>query len=238
MGINWLTKRHPGPELMDDPSVSDSEFEGVLRVLEVINAWLGGYSATLIPLQKLCIDKNKTYTIVDVGCGGGDSLRVIHYWAAKNGFKVALYGVDLSPVAIDYAKRNSQNMDITYLVGDCFLAHELVQDIDIISSSLFTHHLDDATFTQFLQYMDTHSKAGWVINDLHRHWLGYYSIWLITTLFVRNRLVRYDARISVWRGFRKQEYRQYFLLLKMNNVVIQWRWAFRWSVWARTSQNT
>jgi SAM-dependent methyltransferase len=229
--LNLLKSRHPGPELMDDPSVADSEFEGVLKILEVINSWLGGYSATTRPLEKLCSDATKTYVIVDVGCGGGDSLRVIDHWAKKKSIKVQLYGVDLSGVAVNYARKMSVGRQITYLEGDCFEVHKLLPQIDIITSSLFTHHLDDKSLEDFVLYMDQYARMGWVINDLHRHWLGYYSIWLITTLFVRNRLVRYDARISVWRGFKKDDYNTLFRKLRINLVKVNWRWAFRWSVW-------
>ena len=61
---------------------------------------------------------NRTWRIIDLGCGGGDSLRAIAKWAEKQNLKVELTGVDLLEDAISYAKANSQGFDIDFIQSD------------------------------------------------------------------------------------------------------------------------
>jgi len=70
-------------ELLDQPNIEQAALFQNLKELDVINRLLGGHKATLIGLQKLMVDKSKTYHIVDFACGGGDTLRVIDHWVKK-----------------------------------------------------------------------------------------------------------------------------------------------------------
>jgi hypothetical protein len=86
--------------------------------------------------------------------------------------------------------------------------------------------------------MPTVARAGFVINDLHRHPLAYYGIDALTRLIPGcSALVKNDGRLSVWRGFYRSEWQR---LLKEQleeqpedatlQTTLQWSWAFRWLV--------
>lgn len=149
---------------------------------------------------------------------------------AKN--HCTLVGIDLNPwakIAAGYASKESGNADcsITYETANIF-EFEPAQPIDLIISSLFTHHLTNSQIVDFLRWMDSRARKGWFINDLHRHPLAYYFIKVATALFSRNRLIRNDAAVSVARAFSVADWRH---LIKeaglQGRVSIQWFFPFR-----------
>jgi hypothetical protein len=78
--------------------------------------------------------------------------------------------------------------------------------------------------------MQQNSQLGFFINDLHRHWMAYYSIKLLTRLFSKSYLVKNDAPLSVHRGFKKKEWNAIFTEAGIRNFSCKWRWAFRWLI--------
>lgn len=102
-----------------------------------------------------------------------------------------------------------------------------LQKPDIIFSSLFCHHFTDEELIEIIKWMHENSLSGFMINDLHRHPLAYYSIKLLTSIFSRSYLVKNDAPLSVLRGFRKKEWRNLFASVGINDESISWHWAFR-----------
>jgi hypothetical protein len=75
--------------------------------------------------------------------------------------------------------------------------------------------------------MRLNSRWGFFINDLHRHFLAYYSIQILTRLFSKSYLVKNDAPLSVARGFTKNEWQKLLKEVGMQEARISWRWAFR-----------
>src|SRR3546814_15263673 len=69
--------------------------------------------------------------------------------------------------------------------------------VDIILSSLFTHHLADDELIRFLRWMAKQARIGWFVNDLHRHALPYHFIRSVMRLVPANRMVRQDRKSVV-----------------------------------------
>jgi hypothetical protein len=49
---------------------------------------------------------------------------------------------------------------------------------------------------------------GILVNDLHRSRIAHTVIFLLTRIFTRNRLTRYDAPVSVMNAFTPSEFRE------------------------------
>src|SRR3546814_1503257 len=95
-------------------------------------------------------------------------LRAIHRWSARHGVEVRLTGIDLNRWSADAAREATPaGAGIDYVTGDLF-AYQPSQPPDIILSSLFAHHLDDAALVRFLRWMDATARIGWFVNDLRR----------------------------------------------------------------------
>lgn len=224
---------------MDDPAISRDEFHGVLRELEVINRLLGGYANILRALSYAISQGlwsgSATIILIDVGCGGGDTLRVVHDWLRSKhpGLypKVRWIGADLSPHAIDYAETHRGNRPIEFIQRDALDPDwHWGEGHRMIINSLLTHHMTEGEIISLLRWQEAKADIGWVINDLHRHPVAYYAIKGLTALFSKSRLVRYDAGVSVLRAFRKADWQNMLQQAAITKASIQWQWAFRYVV--------
>lgn len=222
--------RHPGPELMDNPHVPVADLIRNLQELETVNALLGGYNTTIKGLSKLLTDTERTYSIIDFGCGGGDTLVAIHQWSQKKGFKTRLTGLDISATAIDFARKRCCEVEGANFVHSSFQDFSGKEEYDIAICSLFCHHFYGEDLDLLIRKMMDVSKVGIVINDLHRHWLAWGSIKLLTRFFSKSYLVKNDAPLSVARGFVKREWEQQVRSLDVRTYTIRWEWAFRYLV--------
>jgi 2-polyprenyl-3-methyl-5-hydroxy-6-metoxy-1,4-benzoquinol methylase len=218
--------RSTQPELMDSEPVAYAEFAECLHDLARINQLTLAYRPTLAFLDAMAKQhQDKPLTILDAGSGGGDMLRVVAHWAQRRGRQVSLIGVDLHPYARQAAETMGTTPSIRYVSADIF-SFEPSTNIDIILSSLFTHHLNDAQLQDFIAWMERRARIGWCINDLHRHWLPYYFIRYAAPLLSRNRLIRHDAPVSVARAFRRSDWET----LQPAGTKLRWWFPFRWTV--------
>jgi hypothetical protein len=80
----------------------------------------------------------------------------------------------------------------------------------------------------FFKQLKKQVELGYIINDIHRHWLAYYSIKILTRLFSRSAMVKYDAPLSVLRAFKKAELKKILEAAGPAEYKIQCKWAFRW----------
>jgi ubiquinone/menaquinone biosynthesis C-methylase UbiE len=59
--------------------------------------------------------------IGDLGCGGGDMLKLMARWLQKKGYNSKLIGIDANDFMIDFAKKRTQSFhDISYLHENVF----------------------------------------------------------------------------------------------------------------------
>jgi SAM-dependent methyltransferase len=144
--------------------------------------------------------------IVDVGSGGGDMLRRIERWAARNRLPVRLTGIDLNPYAAQAAREATPpSSAIHWVTGDAF-SFTPAAPIDLILSSLFTHHLPDEEIVRFLAWMESSARLGWFISDLHREPAPYYGFQLLANIARWHRFVRHDGPISIRRAFQPADW--------------------------------
>ncbi len=166
---------------------------------------------------------------MEIGCGGGDNLRVIKNWAESKGINTNLSGVDINPECIEFAQKQKCNTGIQFICKD-YRKVQFEYKKHIIFSSLFCHHFSNEELASMLRWMKQESNLGFFINDLHRNALAYYSIKCLTRIFSKSYLVKNDAPLSVLRGFKKGEWKNLFHTAGITDFTIQWRWAFRWLV--------
>ena len=225
-----LRKRSLAPELMDDPSVPEGEVRKALDEIEFINKWLGGYKLVLNVLDRIKLPAG-VVTIMDMGSGGGDMLRKVAEWAQKKEHSVKGIGVDINPAMTRYAGNKSlQYKDIEFHTASVFDEELTVHAPDIIMCNLFAHHLDNADLVRLVRQMNNLASRTVIINDLHRHWMAYYSIKALTSMFSHTYLVKYDAPLSVARSLTRKEWKIIMKAATISNYTIRWRWAWRWEI--------
>lgn len=218
------------PEKMDQPGVAESEIHQALEELETINKLLGGYHVIFNALEQLDWSAQPV-TIMDLGCGGGDMLRAIAQWAEKIKRKVNLTGVDMNPVMIDFAKKKSSAFpNIHFLTLNIFDDTLMELKADVTMNSLFCHHFSNEELVDLLTRMHKLSGRAVIINDIHRHWFAYYSIKIITWLFSKTYLVKYDGPLSVARSLTREEWKKILNAAGIMNYKLRWMWAWRWQI--------
>jgi hypothetical protein len=111
------------------------------------------------------------------------------------------------------------------------------RNYDIICGTLFFHHFDDDTLSRLLPQLVRQATVGVLINDIHRHWLAYYSIRWLTRWFSSSSMVRYDAPLSVQRAFTRDDWDRVFAQGGIDHYRIAWRWAFRWKIMLSSSKS-
>ena len=213
-------------ELLDESDIPKDLLYRNLLELEFINKYLGGHAISVKGIKKLVVDKLKTYNITDIGCGGGDSLKVIAAWAKKENYKINLSGVDLKEDCISYAKINCSNYKINFLCEDFRNTFSDKNQINIVHASLFCHHFTEKEIIEFVQ-LCSKNKAIFIINDLERNPIAYHAIKLLNKLFSKSPLVKNDAPLSVLRGFKKAEWQAILQQSGIKKYTINNHWAFR-----------
>ena len=218
-------------EMMDAPFIRKELLFQNLHELDILNRTLGGHANSLSGIKKLVTDKNKTYHIVDLGCGSGDTLKHVAIWARSHHFKVRLTGIDLNGDAINYLENHCMEFpEITGKVSDWQEYLKGNNTIDIIHCSLFCHHLHDDELTKLLNIIRLQTMTGFVINDLRRSWFAYYSVYVLTRLLSGSILSKNDGPISVLRGFKASEIFEMMRKAQIKQYSVQRKWAFRFLI--------
>jgi ubiquinone/menaquinone biosynthesis C-methylase UbiE len=234
-----LSYRSNEKELIDDLELDNDALRENLEELALINKYLGGNQVTISGLKKIVFHQNSTtqqlnnsaINIADLGCGGGDMLIVMANWAKKQNLNAQFIGIDANDFMIDFAKKRTANyQNVSYLHQNIFSEEFKKHQFDIVTMTLFCHHFDDESLIKILQQFRKQTRLGIVINDIHRHWFAYHSIAWITKLFLKSYLVKNDAKLSVWRAFRRKDLENIIQKAGFTNYSIRWKWAFRWEV--------
>jgi 2-polyprenyl-3-methyl-5-hydroxy-6-metoxy-1,4-benzoquinol methylase len=195
-------------ELMDGPC-SREELRACLRDLAKVNRWLMGYRPLLGWLDSLQLQRLiEPIRILDVGCGYGDVLRRIERWASSRDVSVELTGIDLNmDTVVIAAEASNAASAIEWLNADVF-EYSSREPIDLVVSSLFTHHLVEADVVRFLRWMEQHATMGWFINDLSRNPVPYHLFRMLSKLMDLHPFVQHDGPVSIARAFLPEDWRR------------------------------
>jgi 2-polyprenyl-3-methyl-5-hydroxy-6-metoxy-1,4-benzoquinol methylase len=229
-------KRAYDEELMDDLDCSGEVVHQTLKELETINTLLGGNYVTINGIQKLLNHAGvKSFSLADLGCGGGDILRLIKRWSVRRHLQAKLVGIDANPNIVREAKMSTpESLSIDFESVNIFSTEFKSRSFDIVTGTLFFHHFTNEELTDFFAQLRNQTRVGFVINDIHRHWFAYHSIKWLTKFFSRSPMVQNDAPLSVLRAFRKEELVEILRDAGVKSYSIRWMWAFRWQVVAYT----
>lgn len=224
-----LAHRSHEPELMDGDDVSQGQFAACVEDLAQVNTLTLARGPTLrfIDAALAVLPAGEVLHVVDVGFGAGDMLRAIA--RRTRGRPIRLTGYDINPRSEPVARRLSPpGMSIDWRTGDAFAG---TGPVDVVISSLVTHHMGDDEITAFLRWMEATARRGWFVNDLHRHWFAYYGFAALSAAMRWHPFVRHDGPLSIARAFRRPDWQA---LLEQAGVAdaaqVRWRFPFRYCV--------
>ena len=224
--------RSSDKELMDDLNCSGEVLNRTLTEIENINRWLGGDAITINGLNQII---NNTpvpnpLSIADLGCGSGGMFKVINNWAKKHQIKVKLTGIDANPNVIEFARNNFKDLSVNFLALNILSEDFKNHNYDIILCTLVLHHFLFEEIVALMKQLKNQVRFAVIVNDLHRHPIAYYSIKWLTGLFSRSEMVKFDAPLSVKRGFTRKELIEILNKAGIQDYSLSWKWAFRWQL--------
>jgi ubiquinone/menaquinone biosynthesis C-methylase UbiE len=194
-------------EHLDKGDYTPEEYEGCLVELRRINAWLGDARALRQTLFADIERLNLTiFSILDVGAGSGELLRVTAHWAKESKRRGKFVGVELNArSARAIIEESAQYPEISAAQADGFRLPFVDNTFDYAICSLITHHFSDSAVVVFLREMNRIARRAIFVIDLHRNPLAYYFYITVGRLLFHNRLIREDGALSILRSFKPKE---------------------------------
>ena len=216
--------RVDSPEILDTNACPPDEVEKSLRDLCRINHWFGGVATTRKLVEKVArATGQRKFSMLEVAAGLGDVPRS----AAE---QLSDKGIDLDIVDLDRVPTHLQR-DHKALVGDALALPFPDGAFDLVSCSLFAHHLQPEELTKFAVEALRVSRCAVLINDLVRHPLHLALVYAGFVL-MRSYVSRVDGVASVRRAYVPAEIRKFLSrsLPPSNKIEISRHFLFRMGV--------
>ncbi len=210
-------------EILDDPNVRPDELLESLNFMRQVNELFGGHRAILEYFEQQTLPAS--FTVLDIGCGGGDIPFALVKWARSRGKEAHITAIDVQPLCLSYAAQNFSSPDIRYLQYSAFDIEKLGR-FDFVMSSMFFHHLSDDEIVHLLGLLQKVAQRGWILNDLYRGAMNYAGAWFLGMLSGKPILFN-DAKLSVARAFRPKDLEQYRVAAGVHDARIRRRPLFR-----------
>jgi ubiquinone/menaquinone biosynthesis C-methylase UbiE len=207
-------QRVDAPEILDTDACSPADVQATLRDLGRVNRWFGGVATTQKMVELAAqVSGSKHLSLLEVAAGSGEVPELVRR-------KLALRGITLDVTLLDRAPSHlaERNRAAGDLGGDSRLreSHGVVADglalpfddgaFDLVSCSLFAHHLDTQQLAQFVREGVRVSRRAVLINDLIRHRL-HLALAFAGFPLMRSRVAWLDGLTSVRRAYVPDEIR-------------------------------
>jgi SAM-dependent methyltransferase len=227
--LSSLVARDRRPEVMDQPDLDPTAHQHALRGLARINAWSRS-AATLWPVVAAAARAvpGRPLRVLDVATGAGDVPLGLWRRARRIGLPVEFAGCDISPTALDHARERAARAGAEiHFFQQNVLVEPLPAGYDVVTSSLFLHHLTEAEAVTVLRRMKDAAGRLVAVNDLSRSRAGYVLAWAGTRLLTRSPVVHTDGPLSVRAAFTVPEVRRLADEAGLADAKIVPRWPYR-----------
>jgi SAM-dependent methyltransferase len=235
----FLTKvreRRRQPEIMDQPDLDRQRHFQALRGLERINAWSRSARLLWAPLRDLAGQPgSRPLRVLDLATGGGDLPIRLWQRARRAGLDLHVDGCDVSADAVAYATARAaeRKANVRFFVADA-LRGPLPGGYDVLTSSLFLHHLSEEQAADLLGRMTAAAGRLVLINDLVRSRSGWLLARIGTRLLSASAIVHTDGVRSVEGAFTIAEVRDLAARAGLAGACVERRWPCRFLLtWRR-----
>jgi 2-polyprenyl-3-methyl-5-hydroxy-6-metoxy-1,4-benzoquinol methylase len=221
---------------MDSPGLDRDAHEDALRGLGRINRFSRSVTRLWEPIARACrAAGGRKLRVLDLACGGGDVALGIARRSRADKLPVEVHGADISELAVDFASRRAQRegLDVRFFKLDA-VAGLIPMDYDILTCTLFLHHLSEADSSRLLGKMAESARSLVLVDDLIRSRAGYVLAWAGCRLLTRSKVVHHDGPASVSGAFRVEEVRAMAEVQGLSGATIRTHWPERFLLsWSR-----
>lgn len=194
-------------EHIDTGAYTPEEYESCISELQLVNRWMGDAHALKQTLLK-DVEQNslKEFSVLDVGAGSGELLRVAATWARETGRGFKGVGLELNErSALAIREESAGFPEIASVRGNALGLPFADDEFDYVMCSLFTHHFVDEQVVNILREMHRVARRRIFVIDLHRDPVPYFFYTTVGKLVLKNRLLRHDGALSILRSFKADE---------------------------------
>jgi SAM-dependent methyltransferase len=222
-------KRSYKLERIDTGDYTPEEYDRFLREIRLVNRFAGDNRALKNSLLKEIERENLTeFSVLDVGAGSGELLRVIAKFARRQKRKANLFGLELHPRSARAILEESRGFaEIASISGDGLNLPFAENAFDYAICSLFTHHFTDENVVRILQELARVARRKIFVIDLHRHQTAHRLYQVFCAAFRISPLVREDGSLSILRSFVPDELKSLAETANLKNISVQRHLPFR-----------
>ena len=194
-------------ENIDKGTYTPAEYEGCLVELRRVNECLGDAKvlreSLFAEIERAGL---RSFSVLDVGAGSGELLRVTAKWARETNRVASLVGLELNERSASAIPEESRDFpEISSLQANGLVLPFPDRCFDYVIQSLTLHHFDDAGAVSVIREMGRVAARGIFVIDLHRNPVAYFFYTTVGRLFLHNRLLREDGALSILRSFTPEE---------------------------------
>jgi 2-polyprenyl-3-methyl-5-hydroxy-6-metoxy-1,4-benzoquinol methylase len=218
------------PEMMDDPLLDRDLHLAALSGLERLNAISNSKQILVAPIEDLSrrLPQAQPLKVLDIACGAGDLPIQLCKYFERRALRVEIHGLDVSDLAITYASKKNDEVGARCQFSKLdVLTEELPEGFDIITASLFTHHLDPPEIELLLAKMASRARHMVLVNDLERSRMSLISVCLASRIMTSSEVVRHDGPASVRAAFTAREMLDMAQKAGLASAQVKRRWPCR-----------
>jgi ubiquinone/menaquinone biosynthesis C-methylase UbiE len=210
-------------ENLDKGTYTAEEYERCIVELQRVNEWLGDAKALRGSLLKEIERQGlRSFSILDVGAGSGEILRVAAQWARDTDRTATLVGLELNERSAQaIIEASTAFPEISSVQGSGLVLPFPDASIDYVISSLTLHHFDDEGAVNILREMGRVARRGIFVIDLHRNPMAYFFYTTLGHLILHNRLLREDGALSILKSFTPDELARIGQQAGLKNVTVE-----------------
>jgi ubiquinone/menaquinone biosynthesis C-methylase UbiE len=199
-------QRVDAPEILDSDTCSPREARAVLTVLGRVNRWFGGVATTQKMVNHVAEAAGvKRLSLLEVAAGSGEVPEIVRRRLGRRGIVVDVTLLDMAHSHLSDANHGfRKGAEKNRIVGDALSLPFKDAAFDVVSCSLFAHHLSPQQLLLFVREALRVSRRAVLINDLVRHplhlaaaYAGFPIMW--------NRVAWLDGLTSVRRAYVPKE---------------------------------
>jgi len=216
-------------EHIDTGAYTAAEYESCIEELQLVNRWMGdAHTLKRTLFREIRAQSLREFSILDVGAGSGELLRVTAGWARQTGRRLRAVGLELNERSAESINEESNRFEeIASVRGDALQLPFSDSEFDYVMCSLFTHHFVDEQVVQILREMSRVAKRRIFVIDLNRHPIAYFLYTTAGKLILHNRLLRHDGALSILRSFKPDELFELAQQAGLKDVMVERHFPFR-----------
>lgn len=202
----FLSKRQPQLiEEMDRPDCDPLLLENTYRQFATINRLLSQWKKIYRLQLKPFLGKDREYTLLDIGFGGGDIPIQLVQWANKDGFRLRITAIETDQRALDYIQKVQAPDHIEFVHTSSSELVEKGHTFDFVISNHLIHHLGQNQLEKLCHEAEQLCEKRILFNDIHRSDWAYLLFLIFSSLIFRRSFITKDGLISIRKSYTSSE---------------------------------